>query len=486
MSNLSPIKLTQGKQPRVFLVRFSHFFLRNYFTAFELNQELRYAKRISNFSLGAGLLFLFISLQCGAEASRYQPSGVSMRLWVDSKNENVTFHDYIRVTRLALEKYHWKLDEESQAERQARIEQISPREWPKSKECGSQGTEGLLLIHGLSDSPFLMNDIGDTLNKISTRCLLIRSILLPGHATYPGDLRKAKWQDWVSAAKYGIESFQGDASAVHVVGFSTGGALAIYWAINSDNIPPSIPIKSLVLLSPAVRIVGLPAIPKIVFDAVATTRNETEAFAWQDKFDDQDFAKYESFPLYAGYQLYLLDRELDIHNSRDRLHIPVFMALSLEDATVDPLASIQLFRSLKNAKSSLFLVTKDTEKIPKGVTENFNVKVKEGNIPSQNILSFSHISFPVIATNPHYGKEGDYANCLHYMALPEKFCLCKTEQMKPDTCTPDLNAAGSKYLVVYGEKTEVSEKKMIVRRLSFNPYFDEMLADIEKFISTMD
>src|SRR6185437_821776 len=127
--------------------------------------------------------------------------------------------------------------------------------------------------------PFLMNDIGDTLSKISTKCLLIRSILLPGHATYPGDLRKAEWQDWVSAAKYGIESFQKDASVVHIVGFSTGGALAIYLVTNAESIPLSVPIKSLVLLSPAIRIVGLPVLPKAIFDVVATARNRDDVFA---------------------------------------------------------------------------------------------------------------------------------------------------------------------------------------------------------------
>ena len=418
---------------------------------------------------------------------RYEPSGVSMRLWVDDEKKDIPFEEYLKITRLAIDKYHWKIWGESQVERQRRIAQVVPREWTKPEGCDSQKTEGVLLIHGLSDSPFLMNDIGDTLNKISTKCLLIRSILLPGHAASPGDLRQAEWQDWVSAAKYGIDSFQGKASAVHIIGFSTGGALAIYWAKNSKTTPLAVRIKSLVLLSPAVRIVGLPAVPKALFDVVATARNEAGVFAWQEKFMDMDYAKYESFPLYAGYQLYLLDRELDIDNSWIELNIPVYVALSLEDATVDPLASIKLFRNLNNPKNKLFVATNDTEKFSRDSSEGSTVKVKEGSIPSQHILSFSHISFPIKPTNGHYGKDGDYANCLHYATLPEKFCACKTEQMKLATCVPDANSDVSKSFIVYGEKTEIKNaESMVLRRLSFNPYFDEMLSDIGKFILSVD
>lgn len=419
------------------------------------------------------------SLEYKGEPDRYQPSGVPMRLWLDGEGKDVSFEAYLEATRRALEKYHWKIEGESQVEHHARITQIAPREWPKSGRCKPQQTEGILLIHGLSDSPFLMKDIGDTLEEIPNKCLLIRSILLPGHATYPGDLRKAEWRDWAAAVKYGIESFQGVVSSVHIVGFSTGGALAIYWAINPEKVPLSVPIKSLVLLSPAVRIVGLPTIPKFVFDAAAAIGNGTDVLAWQDKFEDQDYAKYESFPLYAGYQLYLLDRQLDISNSWTKLEIPVYMGLSLDDATVDPLASLKLFRNLQNPKNSLFLVTTDTEQFSNDIGENF--KVKEGNIPSQHVLSFSHISFPVKPTNRHYGNEGDYANCLHYAALPEKFCACKTKQMKPDTCAPDSVTDISRP-IVYGEKTEAKKGNIVLRRLSFNPYFDEMISDIERFI----
>lgn len=409
-----------------------------------------------------------------------------MRLWIDGKNENITFQEYLKVTRLALEKYHWKLDWESRAERQARIEQISPHEWQKQANCDSHNTVGILLIHGLLDSPFLMKDVGDALNKTSSRCVLIRSILLPGHGTNPGDLREVKWTDWLAAVNYGIESFYREVSVLHLVGFSTGGALAIYWAINPENIPLPVPIKSIILLSPAIHILGLPTIPKPLLDAVVWVRNSVDALAWQDKFADRDFAKYESFPLNAAYQLYLLDRKIDIAKKAKTLDIPVFMALSLQDATVDSQKSVDFFNALTGSENRLFLVTNIDEPFLKDLSEDKRAKLKNGQIPSQKIISFSHISFPIKPNNYHYGINGEYASCLHYSETPDKYCACETAQIRLATagCVKSFNVTRN---LVFGEiSKEYLSEDFTLRRLSFNPYFDEMISDVDKFISSIE
>ncbi|MGI9500774.1 MAG: hypothetical protein ACR2P3_12090, partial [Geminicoccaceae bacterium] len=42
---------------------------------------------------------------------------------------------------------------------------------------------GILLIHGLNDTPFSMWDLG---SRFAKACYLVRGVLLPGHGTVPG------------------------------------------------------------------------------------------------------------------------------------------------------------------------------------------------------------------------------------------------------------------------------------------------------------
>src|SRR5262249_26865700 len=96
-----------------------------------------------------------------------------------------------------------------------------------SDEAATPLPRGVLLIHGLTDSPFLVRDIAESLRR---QCLLVRAILLPGHGTVPGDLLEVRYEDWVEAARYGLESFRGQVTDLYLGGFSTGGTLAIYHA----------------------------------------------------------------------------------------------------------------------------------------------------------------------------------------------------------------------------------------------------------------
>ncbi|MEK9627804.1 MAG: hypothetical protein VW455_02155 [Nitrospinota bacterium] len=71
------------------------------------------------------------------------------------------------------------------------IEKRLPFEYkPDPAKCRAS-KPGVLLIHGLTDSPFLMRDIGE---RFRENCFWVRSILLPGHGTLPGDLLHIDYQ----------------------------------------------------------------------------------------------------------------------------------------------------------------------------------------------------------------------------------------------------------------------------------------------------
>ena len=68
---------------------------------------------------------------------------------------------------------------------------------------GKPYRRGILLTHGLTDSPYSMRALGSFFQK---NCFRVMAILLPGHGTQPGDLLDIHWQEWAKAEAYGTDA----------------------------------------------------------------------------------------------------------------------------------------------------------------------------------------------------------------------------------------------------------------------------------------
>ncbi len=81
-----------------------------------------------------------------------------------------------------------------------------------------------LLVHGLSDSPYSMRALADTLYAQGYYVLALR---LPGHGTVPAALTEVSWRDWYAAvalaARYAASQAPG--KPFIAAGHSTGAAL---------------------------------------------------------------------------------------------------------------------------------------------------------------------------------------------------------------------------------------------------------------------
>ena len=90
----------------------------------------------------------------------------------------------------------------------------------------------VLLIHGFLASPAEMRSLGDRLHAEGHHVLGVR---LKGHGTSPWDLRSRDWNDWLASAVRGFEIIKAYSQSVHIVGFSTGGLLALLLASNHPH-----------------------------------------------------------------------------------------------------------------------------------------------------------------------------------------------------------------------------------------------------------
>lgn len=356
------------------------------------------------------------------------------------------------------------------------VDAIAPKQWPMDAGC-DRPKLGILLIHGLSDSPYLIGDLGDHFNR---NCVLVRSILLPGHSTLPGDLGQVSYQQWIDASSWAMESFSGQVERLVVVGFSTGATLAIDYTIrNQDRESKQVPllkaehneggqtqtthIAGLVLLSPAISINTSAAFLARWVDVLGSLFSER--LRWASVAKDLDFAKYESFHMNAAAQVHMLTKRLG--SSLDMKHpipVSVFVVASEQDTTIDTRETIQFFHNRTDQRSNMLLYASQNIQ-----TGDSRIEVRNSGDANKNILSLSHISIPISPANPHYGEKADYVNCLHY-----------SDDSQLSSCLDMNNSA-----VLYGEITGENKTKGTLRRISWNPDYEYMVDRIDQFIKAL-
>ncbi len=313
---------------------------------------------------------------------------------------------------------------------------------------------GVLLIHGLLDSPFQLRDIG---KKLQSQGYLVRSVLLPGHGTIPGALLNVNYQEWLQTVRYGIASLKKEVDKIILIGNSTGASLALYEAIENSTI-----VAGVVLLSPALKIRS----------CFAPTANWYRAISWawkraawfhMDPEETMDYAKYLSLPFNAIYQVYRLSLELKQHNGKNPL-CPLFFVLSQDDKIVCPQTIINYFTEHTNPKSRLLLYTNDTNHF-----NDTRIETKSSAYPQDHIINLPHISLAIAPDDPHYGKNGDYKYSSH---IDETKNVIYGEYLRDDLF---YNRCMLKLGLTHLAK----------ERLTFNPDFSYMSECVKEFIEQL-
>ena len=404
------------------------------------------------------LLACLVSCTCGTPRSRHQPSGFVTSFPFD---DNTPFSEYVETMRRKIRQAKAdRLNKLTPPQQQKILDAVSPFAWAPGPQCkreDQQTKHGVLLIHGLTDSPFMLQDIA---KHFQQQCFWVRALLLPGQGTVPGDLLHIRYHEWIDAVRYGINSFAGQVDTLYLVGFSIGGTLALYHGLRPDDLNRK--ITAMILFSPAIRISPL---------ALLASAHHLYSWAWpQGKWltlaEDEDYAKYESFPLNAGYQVYKLTQELGAPDAGAVLDIPVLMVLSEDDTTVKADKTLAFFKHRTHPQSKLLLYTTQTS-----IDDHDDRIVRLPSArPEKNILNFSHLSIPIAPENPYYGANGRYKNCLLYVCDPEKMQACQSARAE----------------IPLGETTKANtEQHRLLRRLTYNPDFVSMVQRIDAFLQSL-
>ena len=190
------------------------------------------------------------------------------------------------------------------------------QDWNRSYllEPGGKPVGAVVLLHGLTDSPYSLRHIAKLYRDHGYVAIGLR---LPGHGTVPAALTDVRWEDWMAATRLAVREARRRLPApapLHLVGFSNGGALAMKYALDAIEEPKLPRADRIVLFTPMIgitrfaRFAGLAGLPAILPPFANA--------AWLSVLPEFNPFKYNSFPVNGARQSYRLTDALQAQIQR--------------------------------------------------------------------------------------------------------------------------------------------------------------------------
>ena len=359
---------------------------------------------------------------------------------------------------------------------------------------------GVLLLHGMSDSPYSLRSLGKRLHRAGAWVIGLR---LPGHGTAPSGLVRVQWEDMAAAVGLAVLHLRekvGD-TPLFLVGYSNGGALAVNYALSvlKDSTLPT--VTGLVLISPSIGVTPVAALAK--WQERLGRLLGLNKLAWNSILPEYDPFKYNSFAVNAGNQVYRITNEIQsrikaIGASGKLNRFPPILAFqSVVDATVSTKAVVdELFKKLPVNKNELVLfdinrVSEVEQVLIKDPKSGIEAMFHDANLPFtlSLVTNASEKSYDIVVRQKQPGNSkisaislglkwprGLYS--LSHVALPFPINDPLYGKLKPDDST-----------VIHLGNTDLRGERGVLQipaddllRLRWNPFYPYMEKRILEFV----
>lgn len=184
---------------------------------------------------------------------------------------------------------------------------------------------------------------------------------------------------------------------------------------------------------------------------------------WVERRDDVNPIKYQSVSINSAHQLNKIMGWVNANLEKKPFNIPIFVAQSADDATVNAGETLRFFELNKSPNSRMlwFAQTASPQRDPR-------IHTVISSIPALKVISMSHVSLLSRETDPYYGKQGTIKECVHYTKNSPEWITCNTSQN-----------------IYLGASTPDNLKHYLLRQLTYNPFFNDMMGQIMKFFNTV-
>jgi esterase/lipase len=321
----------------------------------------------------------------------------------------------------------------------------TPFELQAKLKAENEKSKGILLVHGLGDSPYYFSDIAQALSK---QGFLVRVLLLPGHGSRPADLLSISSDAWVRLVDIQINALKAQVDEVYLGGFSTGANLVTSAAL-TDNA-----IKGLILFSPAFK-------AKTKLASLSPLLPLYKPWPWLKSPNHmKNIARYSPVPSNAFAQYYYTSREVQDQLQKQVFSKPIFMVLSEADSVVDVLAVAHYFNQNFTHKNSRLVWFGNKPKLDDDRIIAYSAKSSE-----YQVSNYSHMGILFKPENAYFG-------------YPSGYRICDNGQT--DAAFSKCYKKGDVWYSAWGYK----EPDKAHARLTFNPKFDDMMQVLKQVLKS--
>ncbi|MDC7690836.1 alpha/beta hydrolase [Vogesella indigofera] len=348
-----------------------------------------------------------------------------------------SFASYRQETRQWLRQHRQFLGADIERE----LDYNSPHEWrPAGAPRG-----GVLLVHGLGDSPFSFVDIAP---RLAQQGWLVRTVLLPGHGSTPQSLLPVAMADWQQVVREQTQLLQREVGRIWLGGFSTGGNLVLGEALANAG------IAGLLLFSP-----GLKSDSRLDWLTPWLAPLRPWLRPPEPGRAQQTPVRYLNVPTNGFGQYYRSSASVRAQLARQPYPRPVLMVLSEHDSVLDVRYTLAQFSQRFSHPHSRLIWYGNAP-----ASSDHRVLWRPDRLPQQRISQFSHMSVLFAPDNPLYGRDGSLR-------------LCQNGQDAAD------DAACRNGATVWYSDWGYREAGKVHARLTFNPYFDWQLQQIQQLLA---
>ena len=209
---------------------------------------------------------------------------------------------------------------------------------------------GVVLVHGFLASPAQVRGFGERLVRQGYTVIGVR---LKGHGTSPWDLRERSWEDWFASVNRGYDTMTALARQVFVVGFSTGGALALRLAADRPERLAGVASISVPLKFQNKNMVFVPLM-----------HNANKLVRWMSAYEgimpfhlnesEQPEINYRHIPIRGLYELRRMMEDLQGHLKN--VSCPVLLLQGSGDPVVAPDSAELLYDGLETTDKSIRII----------------------------------------------------------------------------------------------------------------------------------
>jgi carboxylesterase len=182
------------------------------------------------------------------------------------------------------------------------------------------GPTGILLVHGFTATTAEVRPLAQVLHE---RGYTISGPVLPGHNTYPEDINRFTWRDWVATIEQAYQDLAERYQQVIVGGESTGGLLALYLAAHHPE------ISGVLAYAPALKL-NINFLDQIKLRLIAPF---VPYLPKGGEDDDLPWKGYTVNPLKGVLQLLKLQQQ--VLPLLSKIHQPILIVQGKMDTTVD-------------------------------------------------------------------------------------------------------------------------------------------------------